>query len=383
MKSFPAILLPLTALGPLGAQEIPPDTQPVTTASGLVYCVLHQGQEGPHPALTDVVTVHYTGWLESGKVFDSSRTRGVPAEFALGAVIEGWNEGVQLMTVGARYKFTIPSALAYGEEGRPPIIPANSNLIFDVELLALRKGPGIPTFQPLNPARSKVFEDGLKVEVLVPGEGEAAGDAITAAFHITVWDTEGVRKECTALSGQIRRGSASEMKLECLKRAVAMMRTGTELLCEVPPALAFGSTPPPGISAEAPTIWHLQCMGVLRMPVLAEDQWTRTEQGLEYHVLERGDGAGATPKMGDQVAVNYKGWLADGKLFDTSFGGSPAIFKLGQVIEGWNQGMPLMKPGDRFLFRLPPTLGYGARGAGPAIPPNATLVFEVQLLKVN
>ena len=81
------------------AQEIPADTELKTTASGLKYSVLVPGKEGGrHPRLSDTVKVHYTGWLENGTVFDSSRQRGEPAEFKLGRVIEGWNEGLRLMT---------------------------------------------------------------------------------------------------------------------------------------------------------------------------------------------------------------------------------------------------------------------------------------------
>ena len=81
------------------------------------------------------VTVHYTGWLTDGTMFDSSRSNGTPAEFRLGQVIAGWNEGLALMKKGSRFKFHIPSALGYGEAGSPPVIPANATLIFDVELL--------------------------------------------------------------------------------------------------------------------------------------------------------------------------------------------------------------------------------------------------------
>jgi FKBP-type peptidyl-prolyl cis-trans isomerase len=104
-----------------------------TTASGLQYEVM-KAAEGPKPAATDTVKVHYHGTLTSGKVFDSSVERGEPIEFGLNQVIKGWTEGVQLMPKGSKYKFTIPSELAYGEGGQGSI-PPNSVLIFEVELL--------------------------------------------------------------------------------------------------------------------------------------------------------------------------------------------------------------------------------------------------------
>lgn len=105
-----------------------------TTESGLQYEVIEEGS-GESPAASDRVTVHYTGTLIDGTVFDSSRERGQPATFALNQVIPGWTEGLQLMNEGAHYKFYIPSELAYGERGAGDVIEPGSTLIFDVELI--------------------------------------------------------------------------------------------------------------------------------------------------------------------------------------------------------------------------------------------------------
>ena len=109
----------------------------VVTESGLQYLVVKEGS-GKKPGPNDVVTVHYTGRLIDGTVFDSSVERGEPATFAVGQVIAGWVEGLQLMSEGAAYRFFIPSELAYGEHGTGPIQP-NSALIFDVQLIKVGK----------------------------------------------------------------------------------------------------------------------------------------------------------------------------------------------------------------------------------------------------
>ena len=109
-----------------------------TTASGLQYIVVKEG-EGAQPTAEDEVTVHYTGKLINGQVFDSSVNRGEPATFPLNRVIPGWTEGVQLMKEGAKYTFFIPSDLAYGPQGVPGAIPPHSTLIFDVELIKVMK----------------------------------------------------------------------------------------------------------------------------------------------------------------------------------------------------------------------------------------------------
>ena len=110
----------------------------IQTESGLQYMVLKEGT-GAKPGPTDEVTVHYTGKLIYGTVFDSSVERGEPATFPLNKVIPGWTEGLQLMSEGAKYRLFIPSELAYGEKGAGEQILPNSTLIFDVELIKVEK----------------------------------------------------------------------------------------------------------------------------------------------------------------------------------------------------------------------------------------------------
>jgi len=116
-----------------------PAGKEITTPSGLKYQDLVVGN-GPLAENGSAVAVHYTGWLTDGTKFDSSFDRNQPLPFTLGVgnVIRGWDEGVKGMRVGGKRKLTIPSDLAYGERGSPPVIPPNATLVFDVELVSVR-----------------------------------------------------------------------------------------------------------------------------------------------------------------------------------------------------------------------------------------------------
>jgi FKBP-type peptidyl-prolyl cis-trans isomerase len=134
----------VSAGGDDGASSAAPgecDESPQTLDSGLVVEELECG-DGEEAQRGDLVTVHYTGTLENGRKFDSSRDRGEPFPLRLGAgmVIPGWEEGLPGMRAGGTRKLTIPPELGYGEAGRPPEIPPNSTLVFEIELLEVEKG---------------------------------------------------------------------------------------------------------------------------------------------------------------------------------------------------------------------------------------------------
>lgn len=107
-----------------------------------------------------------------------------------------------------------------------------------------------------------------------------------------------------------------------------------------------------------------------------------TASGLQYQVMS--EGSGKSPTTADRVTVHYTGKLTDGTIFDSSIQrGQPATFRVNQVIPGWTEALQLMQEGDKWILYIPYTLGYGERGSPPQIPPFSTLIFEVELMKVN
>ncbi len=370
------------------ASTIPPDAGEVsTTVSGLRTCVLRPGTGAVHPKTGDMVRVHYTGWLQDGTEFDSSRRHGGPAEFEAGSLIPGWNEALSLMTEGARWKITVPAALGYGEAGSPPRIPPGATLVFELELLGLR---AVPAFRAPDPKVQKRTASGIGYEVLEASEGERPGPGDAFELEYALWTEDGALQDSSLKSGQNIAGRTEDMRLPFLKEIPFVMRAGETFLCEVPSEQGFGSRGPPRFPAGSKSLWHLRLVRVAKPsdpPPFArppEAALVKLPGGLGMQVLK--EGAGASPKMGESVVVHYAGWLTDGTLFDSSWQrGLPATFRLaaGGLIPGWIEGLQRMKPGGEALLVVPPEMGYGARGAGAKIPPNATLVFRVALIEVR
>ena len=187
-----AALLALAA-APLFAQgeqrPIPPDTEVQTTQSGLKYSVLKAGDGKTKPEDGDVVTIHFTGWLEDGRAFQTSRQSGEPARLRIGGrgVLKGWNEALLLMSKGERVKITMPPSLAYGEAGRPPKIGPNATLIYEVELLDILPSP---KFREANPDKQTTMKSGIKVEVVKPGQGEPPAGKTVYDIRYALWSPQ-------------------------------------------------------------------------------------------------------------------------------------------------------------------------------------------------
>jgi FKBP-type peptidyl-prolyl cis-trans isomerase FklB len=156
----------------------------VTLPDGLQYKVITEGT-GETPSATDIVTVNYKGSLVDGTVFDSSDRAGHPAQFPVRAVIPGWTEALQKMNVGAKWQLYIPSNLAYGPNGRPPVIGPSETLIFDVELLSISHQTPPPPRQPLTSDIIRVpsaeeMKNGAKVETIKASDVEKMQQQQTA-----------------------------------------------------------------------------------------------------------------------------------------------------------------------------------------------------------
>ncbi|MBT4126389.1 MAG: hypothetical protein HOE43_08340 [Chloroflexi bacterium] len=254
--------------------------------------------DGDTPTIEDMVTVGYTGWLTDGCVFDSSHARGEDAELLLVALIPGWREAMLTMSVGGTRRVEIPPAKAYRELGSPPVIPPNSTLTFEIELL----------------------------NVLTPQQAIATATAIAANA------------------------------------------TATPVPTATPEGGPIVSCDNPGYPDSAP-----------QYDDVTEDQYSDEPSGIRVFDSTVGDGASVSPEQ--TVDVHYTGWLvADGCVFDSSYSRGQSIsFPVGGVIPGFRDAILGMKVGGQRRVYIPADQGYGAQGAGGAIPPNADLVFDIVL----
>jgi len=211
--------------------------------------------EGDEIKKSETVNIHYTGWLLDGTIFDSSRKRDKIASFPLDRLIKGWQVGIPGMKPGGVRRLKIPYQLAYGEDGKPPTIPAKAMLIFEIEL----------------------FGDPFK------------------------------------------------------------------------------------------------------MPDVKHKDWKKLDNGIRTWDVKLGDGEVVKP--GATVTIHYTGWNQKGVVFDSSKKGrgEPITFPLGNLIKGWQLAVPGMKIGGIRRLELPPEFAYGPQGAGADIPPNATLIFEIEV----
>jgi len=255
---------------------------------------------------------------------------------------------------------------------------------------------GVPELTPPDPlpgaplpkdAAWQTTASGLRWVVLEKGDEKAAKpgiDAIVSVYYAG-WLESGTLFDEAKSSGPVVSFPLTRV-IKGWTEGLQLMHPGDKVKFLIPWQLAYGEKgSPPQIPAYANLIFDVQLVSFVSPPPFAmpaDADLKTTPSGLRYQVIKAG--SGKAPEATDTVTVNYSGWLTSGQLFDSSYNhGKPATFPLNGVIKGWTEGVQLMQEGAIYKFVIPASLGYGSSGAGGRIPPDATLVFQIELLKVG
>ena len=218
--------------------------------SGLAWTVLQKGTGDKNPGVADIVTVNYTGWTTSGRMFDSSVKRGKPAEFPLNRVIKGWTEGVQMMVAGEKRRFWIPGDLAYGEapanDPHALVGPPRGTLVFDVELISFKeapKPPDTPKDVAKIPKNAKKTKSGLGSRVLKKGTGKDHPSATSrVTVHYTGWTTDGKMFDSSVVRGTPATFGLNQV-IPGWTEGLQLMVVGEQRRIWIPEELAYAGRP--------------------------------------------------------------------------------------------------------------------------------------------
>lgn len=344
---------------------------------GLIKKLVAQGQGWEKPESGDEVKVHYTGTLEDGTKFDSSRDRGDPFTFKLGQgqVIKGWDEGIATMKKGEQAIFTIPPALAYGESGAPPTIPPNATLTFDVELISWASVKDI------------CKDGGIFKKVLSEGEkwqNPKDADEVTVRFVAKLEDG-------TVIATTPDEGAEFNVKdgyfCPAISKAVKTMKKGEKVLLTVQPQYGFGqggSEAKPNHGAVPPNTTlsiEMELVSWKSVETVTDDK------KVVKKVLKAGEGY-EKPNDGTVAKIRYTAKLHDGTVFEKEGFGDSGLYEFTtdeeQVILGLDKAVASMHKGEVALVTIPPEYGFGEtetkRGLA-IVPPNSTLTYEVELVE--
>ena len=375
-------------------EEEPNPAEPITldgattTESGLQYLEVVAG-DGAAPQEGDIVLMNVIGSLPDGTEVVNTYQQGQPAMAIMGKeqLLPGWEEGIMLMQAGGSAKLVLPPELAFGEAGYG-IIPPNSQIVMEIEIVSVEAPP---TPMEITDDELTTTESGLQYTDITSGEDIQAEEGNTVITHYTIW-VQGEDEDTFVFSSSFSQPltfviGSGNIVFPGWDEGVTGMKLGGKRFLVIPPDLALGESGQGDIPPNSTLVMEIELVDLTVPPKMSEvyeDDYATTESGLKYYDFEVGDGA--TPEAGQTVIVHYTGWLDDGTMFDSSVErGQPFPFVLGEgnVIAGWDEGLASMNVGGKRQLVIPPELGYGETGAGGVIPPNATLIFEVELLEIQ
>lgn len=352
------------------------------TDSGLAYKLLAKGKPGPKPRYYDEVEFHFTGWTTDGLMVDSSVVRHRPRKSVLFREMDGWNQGIQTMTIGEKKRFWVPEPLTRTSKWTP-----QGMLVYDIELLAVTRNQKpwpTPADVAAPPTNAEKTRSGIAYVVLQKGSGDkhpADGDMVEVNY--SGWTTDGRLFDTSVLDGKPATIPVGRV-IPGWNEAMMRMVTGEKTRFWIPDHLGYKGRPGP----QGTLVFDIELVAIKEKPrppptpadvAAPPADAKKTADGVFYKVLTPGTGK-VHPKPTDNVIAHYTGWTTDGKMFDTSVTKArPSTFGLDGVIKGWTSGIQTMVVGQKNRFWIPAELAYKDKPRRP----QGMLVFDVELLAIK
>lgn len=366
--------------------QIPADSFRITS-NGIRYFIYRHGQ-GAEVTPGDRVYIDYVGRFTNDSVFFTTIDKGpLPYNLSSGQLIRGFEQSLLMLHQGDRARIIVPWQLAYGEKSYRNF-PARSNLIFDVEIVALwSDDPPEPFIN--GPVNWQKTRSGLEYFIVDSGNNQKPGNNQRVLMHYTGYFTDG-----TIFDSSVKRENPYElivgdgMAIKAWDEAVQMIGKNGKIRIRSPWKLAYGKKGLyPVVPPKTNVIFDIELVETFpEVEIIPFDTTnitcTTTPEGIKIWVISTGSGEIIdTSKV---ASVHYSGYLSNGKLFDSSVKrGNPVLIPVGagMVIPGWEIALLHLHKGDKARIFIPYRYGYGKKGNKPLVPPKADLYFDVEIVE--
>uniref|UniRef100_A0A6A7G209 peptidylprolyl isomerase n=2 Tax=Hirondellea gigas TaxID=1518452 RepID=A0A6A7G209_9CRUS len=344
----------------------------------------------------DTLSVHYTGSLTNGTIFDSSLPRGQTFKFRLGVgeVIPGWDQGLLGMCGGERRRLVVPPGLAYGDQGAGGVIPPGATLVFDVELVEIPSAnqQRAPQQLPLQQIETQQSQPQQLQQLFQPQSQQIQQQQPQQQFQRQPQQQFQQLQLHPQQQQPQQQFQPQQLQQQPFQQQQLQPQQPQQQLFQHQQLIQQQQTLQP-----IQQLQQQQRQVTILPPTLLTSEATRrpsttvaaplhVAEELQTQTLVRPQFCSPKAKAGDSLTVHYAGYFTDTVKFDSSLDRDEAFtFRLGsgEVIPGWENGVKGMCVGERRRMVIPSHLAYGKKGAGGVIPPDATLIFDVQLLQIT
>ena len=361
------------------------------TESGIEYSIVKK-TNGAAVANGELVEIVYKGMYNDKKVFYKT-PKNTTRKFVVGSTFaaKGLVEAVKLLKVGEKGIFKMPKKLAFTTTDTFPESAADSIITYEIELKNVKVCPALQS--PLVAAQLKDTisgSNGLKVIVAGKGKGAQVKKGGSVYIHYSGYLTNMTQFDASVSRGvPFKTVIGKGMVIQGWDEGIAMLSVGDTARLIIPASMGYGNRAAGKIPANSTLIFDVIVLDyqapIVAVPYKVEGIASqKTSSGLEYFVVKEGNGK--APAKGSKVSVHYTGYLQDGSIFDSSVQRDEYFtfnVGIGRVIKGWDEGILLMKEGSKFRLVIPYDLAYGEAGYPPVIPAKSTLIFDVELVKLD